>query len=326
MAGLPQLDDGLFLTDGGLETDLIFHHGIALPEFAAFVLHEHAAGEALLRDYYREYFRIGARAGLGVIVETATWRASPSWGSKLGYDGDRLRSINERAAAFLLALRDDEADGTVVVSGSIGPRGDAYFDLGPASADEALVFHRPQVAALAGSGVDLVSALTLTNVDEAIGFLRAAIECKVPAVVSFTVEVDGRLPSGMDLVDAIDLVDAETDSAATHFMVNCAHLDHFKAQVSAPHGALRRVRGVRANASRLSHAELDDSTELDDGDPSEFGNQLVALHQMNDRLTILGGCCGTDARHIASIAQAYGSDPTIARQRSLDERQTHDSE
>ncbi|MET0910404.1 MAG: homocysteine S-methyltransferase family protein, partial [Ilumatobacteraceae bacterium] len=164
---------------------------------------------------------------------------------------------------------------------------------------------RPQVEALAGSGVDLVSALTLTNVAEAIGFLRTASEQAIPAVVSFTVETDGRLPSGMEVADAIALVDAETDASASYFMVNCAHPDHMAGMLGGPAGSLGRLRGVRANASRLSHAELDESTDLDDGDPSEFGAQLAAIHASNPRINVLGGCCGTDVRHIAAIAAAH---------------------
>ena len=192
--GLPQLDGSVYLTDGGIETDLIFHKGAELPEFASFVLHEDAAGETMLREYFIDYFRIAADAGLGLVLETATWRASRDWGTKLGYDEARLRSINQRAAAFMLALRAADAEGTVVVSGCIGPHGDAYSDFGPATADEATAYHLPQVEVLADSGVDLVTALTLTNVAEAIGFVRAASERSTPAVVSFTVETDGRLP------------------------------------------------------------------------------------------------------------------------------------
>ena len=225
MLDLPQLGGPLFVTDGGIETDLIFNRGVDLPEFASFVLHENSAGEAVLREYFTDYFRITADAGLGLVLETATWRASRDWGVKLGYDDARLRSINQRAAEFMLALR-DAADGTVVVSGCVGPRGDAYSDLGPASADEALAYHRPQVEVLAGSGVDLLTALTITNVAEAIGFVRAARERSIPAVVSFTVETDGRLPSGMSLAQAIETVDAETDDSAAYFMINCAHPDH----------------------------------------------------------------------------------------------------
>ena len=301
---LPQLDGSVFVTDGGIETDLIFHRGIDLPEFASFVLHEDAAGEAVLRDYYADYLQIAAQNGLGLILETTTWRASQDWGSLLGYDAARLRQTNERSVRFFQELRASSADGTVVVSGCVGPRGDAYADLGPASADEALAYHRAQVEVLAGSGVEVVTALTLTNVAEAIGFVRAAQECSIPVVVSFTVETDGNLPTGMTLIDAITTVDHETDAAAAYFMVNCAHPDHFTPVLDNQDPAIRRVRGVRANASRLSHAELDESTELDDGDPDEFGVQLAAIHRDRPHINILGGCCGTDARHVSAIAHA----------------------
>lgn len=302
---LPQLQGSLFLTDGGIETDLIFNRGADLPEFASFVLHENASGESLMRDYFMDYFRIGADAGLGLVLETATWRASHDWGLKLGYDKTQLRAVNQRSVEFMLALCAAEAQRTVVLSGCIGPRGDAYSDIGPASSDEAFAYHLPQVEVLAGSGVDLLSALTLTNVAEAIGFVRAAGEHSMPAVVSFTVETDGRLPSGMGLAEAIETVDAETDSAAAYFMINCAHPDHFATVLASDAAGLQRVRGIRANASRLSHAELDDSTELDDGDPTEFGAQLAALHAANEQICVLGGCCGTDVRHIAAIAAAH---------------------
>jgi homocysteine S-methyltransferase len=302
---LPQLGGSVFLTDGGVETDLIFHRGIDLPEFASFVLHENAADEAVLRDYYKEYLQIASEGGFGLVLETTTWRASDDWGSKLGYDAAGLRAANERSVQFFQELRASDANGTVVVSGCIGPRGDAYSDLGPASAGEAFAYHLPQVEVLAGSGVDLVSALTLTNVAEAIGFVRAAHERSIPAVVSFTVETDGGLPSGMSLTDAITVVDDETDAAAAYFMINCAHPDHFTPVLDSHDPVLDRVRGVRANASRLSHAELDESTELDDGDPQEFGLQIAAVHAGRPHINVLGGCCGTDARHIAAIAHAY---------------------
>jgi S-methylmethionine-dependent homocysteine/selenocysteine methylase len=301
---LPQLGDSVFLTDGGVETDLIFHRGIDLPEFASFVLHETAEGEAVLRDYYGEYLQIASQGGFGLVLETTTWRASEDWGSSLGYDAARLRAVNERSVKFFQELRASDADGTVVVSGCVGPRGDAYSDLGPASADEAFRYHTPQVEVLAGSGVDLVSALTLTNVAEAIGFARAAHECSIPAVVSFTVETNGRLPSGMSLTDAITTVDEATDAAAAYFMINCAHPDHFTGVLEGQEPALGRVRGVRANASRLSHAELDESTELDDGNPDELGAEIAAVHAGRPHINVLGGCCGTDARHIAAIARA----------------------
>jgi S-methylmethionine-dependent homocysteine/selenocysteine methylase len=302
---LPQLGESVFLTDGGLETDLIFHHGVDLPDFATFVLHDDAAGEAMLREYYVEYLRIAEQGGFGLVLDTTTWRASRDWGSKMGYDTAQLRAANERSVQFFQALCASQADSTVVVSGCVGPRGDAYTDMGPASADVAFTYHLPQVEVLAGSGVDLVSAMTFTNVAEAIGFVRAAQACSIPAVVSFTVETDGRLPSGISLSDAITAVDDATDASTAYFMINCAHPDHFTAVLDGREPALTRLRGVRGNASRLSHAELDERIELDDGNPDEFGMQIVALHAGRPHINVLGGCCGTDARHIAAIAHAY---------------------
>jgi homocysteine S-methyltransferase len=301
---LPQLGNEVLLTDGGIETDLIFHRGLELPEFASFVLHDDPDAEAVVREYFRDYIRIGATMGHGLVLETLTWRASADWGERLGYDAARLRDANERAADFLLDLREEEAETTVVVSGCIGPRGDAYSDLGSMDAEGAEQFHLPQVATLADTGVDLVSALTITNPAEAIGIARAARAHDVPVVISFTVETDGTLPDGTPLGAAIAAVDAATDRAPSYYMVNCAHPDHFGDHVTGGDPSLARIRGVRANASRKSHAELDDSEELDDGDPVEFGGQLAALHARAPRITVLGGCCGTDHRHIEAIARS----------------------
>jgi S-methylmethionine-dependent homocysteine/selenocysteine methylase len=301
---LPQLGGDVFLTDGGIETDLIFHRGVELPEFASFVLHDDPASEAVVRDYFLDYLRIGATHGRGLVVETLTWRASADWGAQLGYDDARLRAANQRAVAFLRELRERDAGSPVVVSGCIGPRGDAYSDLGSGDADAAERYHRPQVEVLAGEGVDLVSALTLTNTAEAIGVARAARAVGIPVVISFTVETDGALPTGTSPADAIAEVDAATDTAPAYYMLNCAHPDHFGDALGAGDPRLERLRGVRANASRLSHAELDESEELDEGNPAELGEQLADLRGRLPHLSVLGGCCGTDHRHIEAIATA----------------------
>jgi S-methylmethionine-dependent homocysteine/selenocysteine methylase len=301
---LPQLGDAVFLTDGGVETDLIFHRGIELPDFASFVLHDDPAGEAVARDYFRDYLNLAAADGFGLVLETLTWRASPDWGPALGYDDARLRAVNERAVAFLRELRDSEAGSPVVVSGCIGPRGDAYRDLGAGDYDEAERYHRGQVEVLAGAGVDLVTALTLTNPAEAVGVARAATQVGVPVAISFTVETDGKLPTGASVHDAIAEVDAATDAAPAYYMINCAHPDHFGGAFLPGDPVVERIRGVRANASRMSHAELDESDVLDEGDPTELGTQLAQLHTRAPHVNVLGGCCGTDHRHIAAIAAA----------------------
>jgi homocysteine S-methyltransferase len=305
-APLPQLGTDVFLTDGGLETDLIFLRGLELPQFASFPLHDDPSKEEVVREYFRDYLRIGGTTGHGLVLETLTWRASADWGSTLGYDAKTLRSVNERAVEFLLDLRNQEAESVVVVSGCVGPRGDAYNDLGSMNEREAERFHQAQIDVLAGSGVDLISALTLTNTAEAIGIVHAAQARDIPVVISFTVETDGMLPTGMSLAQAIAEVDAATDEEPAYYMINCAHPDHFNQILATNDPSLNRIGGIRANASRKSHAELDESVELDAGDPTELGGQLAAIHSRRPHINVLGGCCGTDHRHIAAVASAFG--------------------
>ena len=301
---LPQLAGDVFLTDGGCETDFIFHHDIDLPLNASFVLHDDIEREAMVGDYFREYLHIASEARRGLVLETLTWRASHDWGELLGYDDAGLARVNRRAVTFLRELVAQEADVPIVLSGLVGPRGDAYSDLGSMTPEEAKLYHCRQIAVLANSGVDVVSALTITNVAEAIGIVQAAKACDMPVVISFTVETNGALPTGMSLADAIRSVDAATDEGPAYYMINCSHPDHFSEVLMSGDPVLNRIRGLRANASRLSHTELDEREELDDGDPDELGAQLAALHTRLPHITVLGGCCGTDARHIAAIARA----------------------
>jgi S-methylmethionine-dependent homocysteine/selenocysteine methylase len=302
---LPTLDGGLFLTDGGLETVLIFHQGMDLPEFAAFPLIEEDTGRATYEAYLAPFLAAAAGAGTGFVLETPTWRASHGWGAALGWEPERVDEVNQVAVDQLVDLRartDDPAP--IVVSGCIGPMGDAYAPEAVPSPDEAQAYHDRQVGVLAGTEADVVTALTLTHVEEAIGLARAAAEHDVPSVISFTVETDGRLPSGQPLLAAVAETDAATGSAPAYYMVNCAHPTHFADVLDAADPAMARIRGVRANASTCSHAELDEATELDDGDPADLGARLVALRTAFPSIAVLGGCCGTDARHVAAITAA----------------------
>ena len=297
---LPQLGGGLFLTDSGLETDLVFHAGFDLPHFAAFPLLEDEEGSAALEEYFSAHAELARDRGLGIVLETPTWRANADWGAKLGRNGSALREACEAAVHLLLEVRDRVPEVPVVVSGCVGPRGDGYRVDARMSAEQAQDYHASQVEVFAGTQADLVSALTLGYVEEAVGFVRAAAGAGLPAVVSFTVETDGRLPDGTALGEAVAAVDDATGAAAAYFMVNCAHPTHVGpvlADVPAD-----RLRGLRANASSASHAELDEAEVLDEGDPQELGGQLVELHRRHPSLTVLGGCCGTDLRHIAALA------------------------
>jgi homocysteine S-methyltransferase len=289
------------VTDGGLETELIYQHGVDLPEFAAFPLLHSDSGRSLLTDYYTGYAEIAAAAEAGLLLESPTWRANPDWGEKLGYVGGRLRSANLDAIEFLLGLRAHFADSVdeIVVSGAIGPRGDGYAASAGVDPDEAADYHEPQLAAFAAAGADCAGAFTLTDPGEAIGIVRAARSVGLPIGISFTVETDGRLPDGTTLASAIVVVD--NAAAPDYFMVNCAHPSHLEPALTELGDLRSRVLGLRSNASRRSHAELDEATELDDGNPAAFGTEHEAVRRALPELSVLGGCCGTDRRHVASL-------------------------
>jgi homocysteine S-methyltransferase len=301
---LPQLEGRNMLTDSGLETTLIYHDGIELPCFASFDLLKDATGRAALRRYFDRHAELAVERGVGFIADTPTWRASRDWGALLGYDDAALAEANRAAVAMMFAVRDRwERPGTpTVVSGNIGPRGDGYAPDRMMQADEAEAYHRAQVETFAATGVDMVTVMTMTHAGEAAGIARAARAAGVPVSIGFTVETDGRLPSGQALGEAIEEVDG-CGAAPTYYMVNCAHPDHFRDVVVAGGGAWReRIRAIRANASRMSHAELDAATELDDGDPTGLAADYAALMRHLPNLRIFGGCCGTDHRHVAAIA------------------------
>jgi S-methylmethionine-dependent homocysteine/selenocysteine methylase len=293
------LDTGRYVSDGGLETDLIFNRGVDLPEFASFPLVESDHGRALLRDYYDGYAAVARRAGVGLTLEAPTWRANPDWAARLGYDHAALDKVNRAAVEFLDGLRDSYADLVDVrIIGAIGPRGDGYVAGPGADADEAADYHRLQVEAFAAAGVDVVASYTITSAHEGLGIARAARLADVPVLVGFTVETDGRLPDGTTLADAVALVEAQEQPDG--FIVNCAHPTHI-APALEPGDWLGRIVQVNPNASTLSHAELDEAERLDTGDLALLATSYAALREQLPGLSIIGGCCGTDARHIAAL-------------------------
>ncbi|MBX6369733.1 MAG: homocysteine S-methyltransferase family protein [Rhodospirillales bacterium] len=307
---LPQLSGGMFLTDGGIETTLIFHEGLELPHFAAFHLLRDKAGRDALVRYYERYIEIAKRDGVGFILESPTWRASSDWGEKLGYTRDDIAAVNRDAIALMFELRDRYRFGApMVVSGCVGPRGDGYDPGQAMTAGEAEAYHAHQIGAFAEADADMVTAITMTNANEAVGVARAATKAGMPVAISFTVETDGRLPTGQTLADAIAEVDGATAKAPAYYMINCAHPTHFEATMSAAEDWTRRVRGIRANASRRSHQELNDAPDLDDGDPIELGGQYRDLLRRHPQINVLGGCCGTDHRHIDCISLACRTVP-----------------
>jgi S-methylmethionine-dependent homocysteine/selenocysteine methylase len=303
---LPQLGNRPFLTDGGLETTLIFHQGWDLPIFQAFTLLESEQGKAALRAYFERYASLAVSRATGFILESPTWRANPDWAAKVNYGREALAGINRAAIDLLQEIRDGyETESTpIVISGCIGPRGDGYAPGNVMSAKEAEAYHAWQVEVLCDAGADLVSAFTMNNVNEAVGVARAAHDAAIPCVISFTLETDGRLPTGDSLGEAIEAVDAATNFGPVYYMVNCAHPTHFEHVLHSNSAWMSRLRGIRANSSKRSHAELDNATELDVGDPVELGQQYRDLVGRFPQITVLGGCCGTDHRHVECIGLA----------------------
>ena len=296
-----------YVTDGGLETDLIFHFGADLPEFAAFPLVEDEDGRALLTRYYDGYAAIAAQAGVGLLLEAPTWRANPDWAAKVGYDLAALDRVNRASVELMQGLREKyerELGLTEVkVGGLTGPRGDGYVAGEDADPDEAADYHAHQARAQTAAGADLMTALTFTGAGEAIGFVRAVRDAGVPVAVGFTVETDGRLPDGTTLRDAIARVDAA--AAPDYYVVNCAHPTHVAPGLASEDGSyglwLSRIEGLRPNASRMSHAELDEAPELDEGDPADLAARSDDLRAHFPNLRVVGGCCGTDSRHVAAL-------------------------
>lgn len=295
-----------YLTDGGLETALIFHEGVDLPYFAAFTELESSAGRARLCNYFRPYLEAAREQNTGFVLDTATWRANAAWGDIMGLDRTAIARINEKAVSFARGLRDnwETEDFAIIINGAVGPAGDGYDLERELSAEAAQKIHGVQINAFARSGVDLVTAVTMTHTGEAIGVVRAAQVAGLPVVVSFTVETDGILPSGQEIGKAIEEVDRMTDNGPEYYMINCAHPDHFETALDRGETWMKRIGGIRANASRMSHAELDEAEELDDGNPGELASDYQRLQGLLPHLKVLGGCCGTDHRHISAIGHA----------------------
>ena len=297
----------LSLTDGGIETSLIFKQGFELPCFASFPLLETELGRDALRSYFTPFLDLAAETGLPFVLDTATWRANPDWGERVGYTREQLAAVNREAVAFARSLAGDHP--SIVINGAIGPRGDGYVIENRMDETEAEHYHAWQVGVLRDAGVDRVTALTLTYPEEAVGIVRAAASAALPVLVGFTVETDGRLPSGESLSETIARVDRRTENGAACFLINCAHPSHFAGTVSEDGTWVERIGGLRANASALSHAELDESEELDEGAPAELAAEHRALRTRLPGVELLGGCCGTDHRHVRAIAQAWTAQP-----------------
>jgi S-methylmethionine-dependent homocysteine/selenocysteine methylase len=303
---LPQLSDDLFLTDGGLGTTLAYHEGLDLPEFASFVLLDDEAGRKILRNYFRRYAEIAKKYQVGFIFESMTWRAGCEWGAKIGYSPAQMEGFNRLGIQLLEGIR-KEYEGEIphmVVSGCVGPRCEGYAVGDAMTVDEAEAYHRPHLRIFQETKADMVDAQTIPSIAEGLGIANAGKSLDLPTAISFTVETDGRLPSGERLKDAVEQIDTATDASPAYYMINCAHPSHFSHLFDNGEWT-NRIQGIRANASMKSHAELCMATELDSGDPQDLAARYLSLRAMLRNFNIIGGCCGTDYRHIEEMCRAF---------------------
>ena len=302
---MPHTTDQMFLTDAGFETSMLFHKGFDMPHFAFFPMLRSSKGRAAMKEYFVPFLELARQSDTGFILDTNTWRANPDWGQLLGYDINELARIDAEAVDFAADLRQDFGAGVnVLINGVIGPRGDGYNPSTIMNVVEAKEYHQLQVNNFARNKADIVSAITITNAPEATGVALAAAEAGIPCVISFTVETDGKLPSGQALGDAIEETDAQSSVKPAYYMINCAHPDHFRDMLKQGGDWINRIHGLRANASRLSHAELDECEVLDDGNPQELAQHYADLRTLLPKLNVFGGCCGTDHRHVTQICHA----------------------
>lgn len=275
-----------YLADSGLEAMLSAKDAPNHPAWATFILIDEATGPDRLRAHYREQANVAAAHGLGFIFEAPTWRANSDWGNAVGYCEAELDRINRMAVALCREVQREYPHIPTLVAGQVGPRNAGFDPHELMNADEAAIYHRPQIRAFEESGADLVTALGINDVDEAVGIAVAARCLRIACVISFTASPDGRLPSGQTLVAAVHEVDERTAGAVAYYMVNCAHPIQFVAGLDAPFAD--RITGIRAAAAG-SAASLEAMEMLDCGDPITLAADYCALSTMLPGLRVYGG-------------------------------------
>jgi len=293
-----------YMTDGGMETTLIYHQGIELPHFAAIVLLQNESGIQTLTDYYRTYLDKAVHYQTGFILESPTWRGGMHWAEALSLTHDQLKSLHATNAALMHQLRSEYAHQLphILISGCVGPAGDGYLASQIDDLSHFLKVHQPQMAWLASRDIDLISAFTFNTITEAEAIARLAAHYHKPVVISFTLETDGNLPSGATLEEAITYLDA-LPCPPEYYMLNCVHPNHFVPlwQQDKHKLYIKRIKGLRTNASCKSHEELASMETLDDGCPTTLGQQIASLQRQFPEIQVIGGCCGTDLRHVDSM-------------------------
>lgn len=299
---LPQLGNDIFACYTGMDTELLYRDGIDLPGFASYPLLLNPKHRSILRNYYRDLVSLAKEQNVGVILDAVTWVANRDRGADLGFTPADLRKFNIDAINLIADVRDEIGDLPTALCGQVGPRDDGYAPSSKMSTQEAEDYHSEQIETYSNTAADFVCGSTICYPEEAAGIVRAAKNSNMPVAISFTVETDGRLPTGVSIKDAIEQVDTESNTGAVYFLINCAHPDHFT-KFFNDEPWMKRLHGVVANASRCSHSELEAAEELDSGNPDELGIQVGGLRKQYPHFNILGGCCGSNLQHIKRIIE-----------------------
>jgi homocysteine S-methyltransferase len=293
-----------YMCEGGTETEIMYKHGFDFPHFAVFELLNDPKAVAALTGMYRQYFEVVAKYKMSALVGGLDYRASPDWGALLGYSAEGLADINHRCIDFLRNISKEytaEID-NILVQGLIGPRGDAYNANHSITENEAQDYHSVQLETLKSTDIDLVSALTFNSIPESIGVARAAADLNIPLCISLSLDSSSKLNTGPTLGEAIETIDAATKSSAAFYMINCVHPLEYAPALKAE-SWMKRIRGVRPNASVMDKMSLCKIGHLEDGNPIELGQQVGDLIHRYPHMDIYGGCCGTWDAHLDQIAQ-----------------------
>ncbi len=305
-SSLPPMGSGeMFLTEGGSETEIMYRHGFELPEFSMLPLLESPLALSALRDEYSQQLDVAAEFGLSFLLTGLDYRASPDWGSKLGYSPSGLADANIASIELLrdIAKGYEEQIPRLLIGGILGPRGDAYSLNQEITAESAEDYHAVQLETLKRADVDFACALTFNNVAESVGALRAANQTGVPLFVSLTLDRSGRLKSGPTLAEAIVEIDAQAGEAAPElYMINCSHPLEYEPALEN-RDWIKRLRGVRPNASKMEKLALCELGHIEEGDPVELASRLRDLSERYPHMDIFGGCCGTGHKHLREIAK-----------------------
>lgn len=301
----PFQDGLLYLTEAGTETEVLYKEGYELPHFAMWTLLDNPEAMERIGDMYRRYLDVAAENETGIVLCGFDYRASPDWAALLDVDRDGLREVIHRGIGFLRDVSDPYRDRVphILLGGSIGPRGDAYSRGEPVTADSAEEYHSFQIACLKEAGADIACAHTFNNIPEAVGVARAARAEGLPLAMYFSLDSSSRLNTGPSLRDAVIETDSQTGNAPLFYGLNCSHPVEFEPALE-PGDWIDRLRSIRPNASKMEKIALCKLGHLEDGDPDELGAQMGDLARRYPHMDIMGGCCGTDERHLSRIAEA----------------------